>query len=232
MIGNNGARLVELCPEDKARVAKLIQAAMQGENFRQQAESAQEKVHDLQTRLSKLREQNEEIIHETASLRSKFTHSLHLLNKFQEKFAALEKEHVTLVKEKEEALADSRFFKDKFDAAKEQLALQERELEGAKEDSWRKVQLEEKLAVIERRHRELTLMQEDERKHLIAELEVAKHKAAVEVQRRERVEERVGSLHGTIENLQQRLAAQEQSAEKVAGSLAKKRGCVTHKNTA
>ncbi|KAK3264053.1 hypothetical protein CYMTET_27184 [Cymbomonas tetramitiformis] len=83
-------RLKDLCEEDKAKVAKLIQQVVEAgqEKERFQAEMDETRCSS-EERLSKLRLQNQEIISEVASLRSKLGHAFALLRKYQAKVRSM-----------------------------------------------------------------------------------------------------------------------------------------------
>ncbi|CAM9859673.1 unnamed protein product, partial [Ectocarpus sp. 13 AM-2016] len=70
---DGGARLAELCKEDKTKVARLMQDLVK---LRQEKESQK-------TRFERLRAQNDEIVKEMAGLKVKFGQSMQLLRKYQ-----------------------------------------------------------------------------------------------------------------------------------------------------
>ncbi|CAM9941127.1 unnamed protein product, partial [Hapterophycus canaliculatus] len=71
--GAGGARLAELCKEDKAKVARLMQDLVK----------LREEKGGQKARLERLRAQNESIVKEVASLKVKFGQSMQLLRKYQ-----------------------------------------------------------------------------------------------------------------------------------------------------
>ncbi|CAN0571826.1 unnamed protein product, partial [Ectocarpus sp. 12 AP-2014] len=70
---DGGARLAELCKEDKTKVARLMQDLVK---LRQEKECQK-------TRFERLRAQNESIVKEMAGLKVKFGQSMQLLRKYQ-----------------------------------------------------------------------------------------------------------------------------------------------------
>lgn len=77
--GSGSGKLVGLCREDKAKVAKLIQELNKG----------QEERVELKLRLERLKQQNSAIVGEMADAKTKLAQSLDLLRKYQDKIAAL-----------------------------------------------------------------------------------------------------------------------------------------------
>lgn len=71
--GARGARLADLCTEDKAKVARLMQDLVK----------LREEKGGQKARLERLRTQNESIVKEVASLKVKFGQSMQLLRKYQ-----------------------------------------------------------------------------------------------------------------------------------------------------
>ena len=70
------ASLADLQPADKAKVSNLLRELARAQRDGKQASDARD---EYQSRLQKLRAQNNTIVQETTELRSKFRHSLQLL---------------------------------------------------------------------------------------------------------------------------------------------------------
>ena len=85
-------RLPDLCPADKARVARLIsQLAQVSEAHEAGCREWAEERAALVARVGKLRAQNEGLAGEVAAVRSKFGKSLALVAQYQEKLVALQR---------------------------------------------------------------------------------------------------------------------------------------------
>ena len=87
-------KISDLCDADKSKIAKLIQQVVSLEEEKQQKQQenadAKEKCEKYEARLGKLKKQNDDIIHETANLRSKFNQSIGLLRSYQDKISKLQ----------------------------------------------------------------------------------------------------------------------------------------------
>jgi hypothetical protein len=84
------ARILDLCDDDKSRIAKLIQQVVTlGDEKQALQQQLEEQGIAYTSRLDRLKEQNGKIIQETANLRSKFNQSLRLLQTYQQRLMAL-----------------------------------------------------------------------------------------------------------------------------------------------
>jgi hypothetical protein len=76
----SGARMVDLCPEDKSKIAKLLLSV----------NNLKSEEHDLQQQLAQYKAQNHEIITHNNGLKTKFLKSLQLLNSYQIKMKSFQ----------------------------------------------------------------------------------------------------------------------------------------------
>jgi hypothetical protein len=77
-------RLSDLCDEDKIKVANLIKILLKYAKESQELWSALKKEKGRgQQRLDRLRQQNEEVIRETADVRGKLSKALQILKSYQ-----------------------------------------------------------------------------------------------------------------------------------------------------
>jgi hypothetical protein len=89
-----GLRIVDLCEEDKGKVAKLIsQLVKVGKENEEFAAKLEEQRKVNAQRLQRLRLQNDDIIQAEATIRGKFNQSLLLLNQYQSQIVRMKKKH-------------------------------------------------------------------------------------------------------------------------------------------
>ena len=81
---SGGARLVDLCPEDRARIGELMKRlAAEKEEKEKLKKMLEEKEKEFETTIEHIEKEKEEVLKESKDLQSQFKYSLNLLKSFQ-----------------------------------------------------------------------------------------------------------------------------------------------------
>lgn len=91
------ARLGDLCSEDKAKVARLVQQLVRvGKEHERAVSELEEQRSAYEDRLSRMRGQNKRIVGEATTMKQKLEHSMSLLRTYQSRLLHLKERELTL----------------------------------------------------------------------------------------------------------------------------------------